>query len=341
MDWLAHKYIGILSHRFRNFKRKGPNMYNFSCPICGDSAKDPRKARGCIYEKKGTLLYHCHNCSISLTVPNFVKAVDHNLYDEYVLEKLRDEKPPEQKEFDDFVLKMKPPVFRNSGPLKGLKKISQLDADDPLKKFVVSRNIPNEYHAKLFACPNFMRYVNTILPNKFSAAALARDETRLLIPFLDHNKTIHAFQGRSLSAGSKVKYITIVLRDDVPKVYGLDTCDRNKRILVVEGPIDSMFLNNSIATAGGDLVSSVRDFERDKLVIVYDNEPRSPDTIKKIDKAIINGYSVCIWPENLVHKDINDMVNAGMSKDFISHIIKDNTYRDLAAKLKLQTWSKI
>ena len=235
---------------------------------------------------------------------------------------------------------MKPPVFMKSGPLKGLKKVSQLSPEHPIKKFVVERKIPNEYHAKLFACPNFYHYVNTIIPNKFSADSLDHDETRLLIPFLDSDKSVHAFQGRSLKRSSSVKYITIVLTESVPKLYGLDTVNRNLIMPVLEGPIDSMFVTNSVATAGGDLVSAVKDLNKNNLVIVYDNEPRSKETVKKIDKAIMNGYSVVIWPDNFEHKDINDAVIAGLSTEFIDHIIMTNTYKDLAAKLALQKWSK-
>jgi hypothetical protein len=228
-----------------------------------------------------------------------------------------------------------------SGPLRGLKKVSQLSPDHPIKKFVVERKIPNPYHAKLFACPNFMHYCNSILPDKFSAESLAHDETRLLIPFLDATKTVHAFQGRSLRKRSAVKYITIVLNEDVPKLFGLDTVHTDKTVFVLEGPLDSCFINNSIATAGGDLVSAVKKFDKDNLVIVYDNEPRSIDTKKKLEKAIYNGYNVCVWPDNLEHKDVNDMVMAGMSADFIEHIIRQNTHKDLAAKLALQKWSKV
>jgi len=341
MDWLAHKYIGIASTRLDKFKRKGPNLYNFRCPICGDSENNQNKARGYIYQKEGKMMFHCHNCGATMGIPNFIKMIDQNLYNEYQLEKLQDKKTPEQDEYEKFIEKMKPPVFMKSGPLKGLKKVSQLHPDNPLKKFVVSRKIPNEYHAKLFACPNFMHYVNNLIPDKFSATSLAHDETRLLIPFMDSDKSVFAFQGRSLKKNSQVKYITIVLRDDIPKVYGLDTLNRNNIIPVLEGPIDSMFVPNSIATAGGDLVSAVRDFDKTNLVIVYDNEPRSKETVKKLDKAILNGYNIVIWPENLEHKDINDMVLAGLSTDFISHIIKNNIYRDLSAKLALQKWSKV
>ncbi len=340
MDWLAHKYIGIVSSRLEKFKRKGPNLYNFRCPVCGDSENNHNKARGYIYHKDGKMMFHCHNCGATMGIPNFIKMLDVNLYNEYQLEKLADRKTPEQNEFEAFVDKMRKPVFMTSGPLKGLKKVSQLSPEDPIKKFVVERKIPNVYHAKLFACPNFMRFTNNLVPNKFSAESLARDETRLLIPFLDSNKSVHAYQGRTLGS-SGLKYITIVLNQSVPKLYGLDTVDRNKIIPVVEGPIDSMFVPNSIATAGGDLVSAIKDFDKSRLTIVYDNEKYSKETVKKMEKAILNGYSVCIWPDNLDQKDINDMVLSGMSSEFITHIIKTNTYRDLPAQLRLNQWKRV
>lgn len=340
MDWLEQKYIGIVSVRLDKFKRKGPVLFNFRCPICGDSESNKNKARGYIYQKEGKMLFHCHNCNATMGIPNFLKMLDVNIYNEYQLEKLQNKKTPEQDEYEKFVEKMKKPAYM-TGILKGLKKVSQLHPDNLIKKFVVERKIPNEYHARLFACPNFMHFVNNIIPDKFSAAALAKDETRLLIPFLDANKSVHAFQGRSLRGPSQVKYLTIILRSDVPKLYGLDTLDASKRIYVVEGPIDSMFIPNSVATAGGDLVSSIGSLNKSNLVIVYDNEPRSKETYKKLDKAIMQGYSVCIWPENLEHKDINDMVLAGLTSEFIKYIIDQNTHKDLAAKLALQKWSKV
>jgi hypothetical protein len=102
-----------------------------------------------------------------------------------------------------------------------------------------------------------------------------------------------------------------------------------------------MFIPNSIATAGGDLVAAINTFPKENMVIVYDNESRSKETKKKIDKSIFQGYNVVIWPDNLDKKDINDMVLAGMSPEFIKHIIDKNTYKDLAAKLALSKWSKV
>jgi hypothetical protein len=272
-------------------------------------------------------------------VPNFIKMLDQGVYNEFMLEKLKDNKSPEQTDLENFVNKMKTPVFMSEGPLKGLKKVSQLSPDSKIKQYVVSRMIPNKYHAKLFACPNFYAYTNNLVPNKFSAESLKRDETRLLIPFIDTQKRVHAYQGRALNS-NPLKYITIILDDSVPKIYGLDTVDLTKRTYVFEGPFDSMFVDNSIATAGGDLVSSLVSFDKRNMVIVYDNEKRSRETIKKLDKSILQGYNVVIWPENLEYKDVNDMVLAGLSPEFIKHIIDTNTYRDLAAKLALTKWSR-
>ena len=343
MQWLEHKYVALISSHLRNFKRKSSSLYNFSCPICGDSNTHRNKARGYIYDKKGKMLFHCHNCNATMAVPNFIKMLDQNLYNQFVMEKIQDNKTEEQLDLESFVEKMKKPVFLKEGPLKGLKKVSQLSPDHKTKRFVDARRIPNPYHAKLFNCPNFKQFTNNLMPGKFDRSSLERDETRLLIPFLNKDKKLHAYQGRALGS-SKVKYITIVLDESVPKVYGLDTVNFNKPVYVMEGPIDSMFVNNSIATAGGDLVSAVGSFDsqaKSSMVVVYDNEPRSKETIKKLDKAIMQGYNVCIWPENLEHKDINDMILAGLSSEFIEHIIRTNTYRDLAAKLALTKWSKM
>jgi hypothetical protein len=286
-------------------------------------------------------MFHCHNCELTYNFNNFLKNLDFQLYSEFSLEKLKDEKSPQQKELEDFVEKMKKPVFLQSGPLKGLKKVSQLSADHPCKAFVANRQIPNPYHAKMFFCPKFFTWTNEIIPGKFDDVSLLYDEPRLLIPFFDTEKNMHAFQGRALDSKSKKRYITIVNDETTPKVYGLDSVDFNKKTYVFEGPIDSMFVPNSIATAGGDLVSTVKDLPKKNLVVVYDNEPRSVDTKKKLDKAIINGYNVCIWPSNLEHKDVNDMILAGLSTDFVRYIIDTHTYNDLRAKLALNTWSKV
>ena len=156
---IENNYINALSSRLRNFKRKG-NMYNFSCILCGDSEKKKSKARAYIYEKKGKSWFHCHNCGVSMSTAAFIKTIDQNLYSEYLLEKLKDEKSDRQKDIEEFSGKMNVPEYRKT-LLKNLKKVSQLSSTDPIKKLVVSRKIPNKYHAKLFECLNPINIIYT------------------------------------------------------------------------------------------------------------------------------------------------------------------------------------
>jgi hypothetical protein len=271
----------------------------------------------------------------------FLKTVDFQVFSEYSVERLKNSKTSEQIDLEEFVSKMKKPVFMKDGPLKNLKKISQLSAVHPAKIFVSERQIPNPFHAKMFWCPNFFEWVNEIIPEKFGPEALKHEEGRIIIPFINKDKIMHAFQGRSLSPDSKTRYISIVNDESTPKVWGLDTVDFNKKVYVLEGPLDAMFLPNSLATAGGDLVSTIKDLPKQNLVIVYDNEKRSKEMRNKLDKCIINGYSTVIWPANLEHKDVNEMVLNGMSADFVRYIIDTHTFKDLRAKLELNNWSKM
>ena len=336
--FIEYKYLNQISSTLRNFKKLSGETYNFSCPICGDSKKRKSKARGYVYQKNSTVFYHCHNCEISLTFQNFLKQIDTDLYKDYVLEKFKSNRT--ESEVQVFANKMKAPKFLTFEPLKKLIKISSLKDRDIVRQFVLSRKIPTKYHFKLFSCPEFKKFTNEVIPNKFSKESLLHEETRLLIPFINSQNEVHAYQGRSIN-NSKLKYVTIVIDDSIPRVYGLDTVNFNKEVFVFEGPIDSMFIENSIATAGGDITATITKFDKENMIIVYDNEPRSVETKSKITKAINLGYSVCIWPENIKHKDVNDMVLSGMNPVVIEQIIKQHTYKDLKAKLELSKWSKV
>ena len=350
MSWLEQKYINLMSTRFRNFKRKSNQLWNFSCPICGDSDNNKHKARGYIYHKKSSYVFYCHNCGASIPLAKFIKQIDITLYNEYMKELLLDKKVKEE----DPIVTMKPPVFiSNNEPLRILKKVSQLSPEHFAKKYVVSRQIPTPYHAKLFFCPKFKTWVNSIISNKFSD--LTYDEPRLIIPFLDSENILYGFQGRSLNPRDEIRYITIMVDESRPRLYGMDSLKLNERVYVFEGPIDSMFIPNSVASAGGNIIRELQRLTIDKnnYTIVYDNERRNPDTVKKIQQAIDAGYNVCIWPETIEEKDINDMVLKKVANrssvnteqiDAISYdikkIIDQNTHNGLQAILKLNSWKR-
>ena len=124
------------------------------------------------------------------------------------------------------------------------------------------------------------------------------------------------------------------------KLFGTDSINDTERILVVEGPIDSMFLNNSVAVASSNLESITEVYDKNNVVLIFDNEPRNKEIVKLLDRAIDNHFKVCIWPEMIEEKDINDMILSGFSQDELQDIIDNNTFVNLRAKMEFVKWKK-
>jgi len=330
MSYIDSKYLNIVGPQLLKFKKKGDFLWNFRCPYCGDSQKSRSKARGFVYQKKNDLFYKCHNCGTGTTLGNLIKYVDSKVHKDYIMERYRSgvktNNPEPEFNFDV-------PIFRKKGVLKNLKPISDLSADHPARKIIEKRLIPSEFFSDLYLCESFYKFTNSLVPNKFPS--LDGDHPRLLIPFRNEKGEIFAYQGRAFGKETP-KYITIKLDVDKDKIFGLDRVDRSKPIYVVEGPLDSLFLDNCIAVAGADFNNVGGD-----LTIIYDNEPRNREINKQIEKTIDQGKKVCLWPDHIKHKDINDMVVAGFTKEQIQEIIGDNTFSGVAAKLRFSEWKKI
>ena len=354
MLWVEIKYASMMSNRLEGFvvKQNKPYLALFRCFYCGDSAKNKSKKRGYIIEKgtsSSSLLYYCHNCGTSKRFSSVLHDIDPILHKEFTLEKLREsgasgttfnKREESSKPFIPAIEKFARRKF--DAVLKGLTKVSALRNDHPAKVYVSSRQIPPRHHYKLFYAPKFMEWVNQIVPEKFSAQALKHDAPRLVIPFIDQAGNMFAVQGRALDPNDTIRYYTIIIDQEKPRVYGLDTVDLSKTTYILEGPIDSLFLPNAVALAGGDNSDIERVVHKENAVFVFDNESRNKDTVRRIEKAIESGYAVVIFPENIKSKDINDMVvKDGFTSDQLSDIIINNTFRGLQATLKLNQWKRI
>lgn len=336
VDYVELQYATMLSGRLDRFKIKSTNPYkiNFRCPICNDSQKSKAKARAWLIEDrvKGGFYFNCFNCHAPIgKLANFLKQVDQLLYNDFIAEKyvakVKEEASTPKK--DQF----KKPTF-STDVLKTVKKISQLKADHPVKRYIESRNIPSNQHWKLYYTPKFISWVNSFLPGKFGENV--PDEPRLLIPFKDKNGKVFGVSARGFNPNG-LRYITIMFDENQPKIFGLDTVDFTKKYYIVEGAIDSLFLENSIAMAGADgNVTGLSNIEN--AVFVFDNEKRNKEIHKQIDKLIRGGHSVCIWPNSIAQKDINDMFLSGIHN--IKEIIDKNTYKGLEASLKFMSWRK-
>ena len=333
------KYVNLISSQLQKFKKKNDFLWNFRCPYCGDSQKSRTKARGFIYRKKNDLFYKCHNCGKGTTLGKLIQYLDSKTYDDYIIERYRKgvktNNPEPEFKFDA-------PVFHQKGIFKNLKSISDLPTEHPARKIIEKRKIPSKSLSDLYLCESFYKFTNTLIPNKFPS--LVGDHPRLLIPFRDEKKEIFAYQGRAFGK-EQPKYITIKLDQDKDKIFGLDRVDKNKHIYVVEGPIDSLFIDNCIAAAGTDfnrpLMIQGKLIQNGGLTVIFDNEPRNGEIVKLIERTINQGRKVVLWPKSIKHKDINDMILAGYLKSQVQEIINDNTFSGASAQLKFTEWRKI
>ena len=333
MNFVDQKYIGLVSSRLEKFKQVKTGLYNFRCIYCGDSQKNKNKTRGYIYGYKNDHNYKCHNCGVSKSFTNFLKDIDSSLYDQYVMERYKNGSTGKGSNTPEPKFTFEKPKFTKKA--FDLPSIAELNKEHSARIYLENRKIPQDFLSKLFYCEKFKQWTNE---QKETFESTKYDEPRIIIPLIN-NGEIFGFQGRSLSKKPKVKYITIILDENQPKIYGLDRIDWNKTVYVVEGPFDSMFINNSIAMVGADIdkMFFITNFETN-FVMVYDNEKRNKEMTARLQKSIEMKFPVVIWPKDLKENDINDIVLSGQD---VESMLKLNTYQGLEANLKFTNWKKV
>ena len=330
-SYIDVKYINLCSSLLERFKQKHTNLWNFRCPICGDSKKSKTKCRGFVYEKRNKYFYKCHNCNYGTSFNRFLEKISPALHKNYITEQYKEDawrKKDEPKSIPEFNFV---PEFNHV--LQGMDSISSLTTDHPARNYLKNRLIPERYFRDLYLCKEFKKWTNSIIPNKFSS--LEHDAPRLVIPFFDCKHNIIGYQGRSFDPKEQAKYITIKMKGVENLIYGEERINIKKKIYCVEGPLDSLFLPNCLAIAG-------LNFKGVKIsnVIVLDNERRNVQIVDALKKVITNGYSVCIWPDSVKEKDINEMIIDGRTTDDIVEIIDNNTYSGLQANFQLSQWKR-
>ena len=323
MDLVDSKYIGMTSSRLQKFKRVKDNLYNFRCPICGDSQKNKNKTRGYIYQVKNNTNFKCHNCGASMSFNNLLKEIDVSLHKQYTLEKFKEGHTGRNFVVQAPKFEFKKPVFKKSINLP------KASTNSFANEYLVNRKIDPD---RFYYADKFMEWTNT---QKQTFDTIKKDESRIVIPMYDENKNLIGFQGRALGK-SFTKYITVMLDEEAPKVYGLETIDKTIAVYITEGPFDSTFICNSIAMCGADV--DISNWGISNPVWIYDNEPRNREIVNRIGRTIDNDNSIVIWPTNIIQKDINDMVLSGHD---VMSVVELNTYSGLEAKIKFNNWKKI
>ena len=322
MNHIDSKFINLISPKLQKFKRVKSDLYNFRCPICGDSKKNKSKMRGYLYAMKADVNFKCHNCGASMTFSSFIKHLDPVIHKQYVFERFKQGTTGRATVVEEPKFHFETPKFKTKIKLP---KASENPSSDG---YLTARKLDS---TQFYYAEQFKKFVNTLKP---TFEDTKYDEERIIIP-LYYEKNLIGLQGRSLGP-SKVKYITVMLNDDAPKIYGLDNIRKDAPVYITEGPFDSTFIRNSIAMCGAD--ANVDRWGISNPVWIYDNEPRNIEIVRRIGNTIDSGDSIVIWPNNIDDKDINDMVMSGLD---VQSVIESNTYSGLEAKLKFNTWKKI
>ncbi len=336
------QYVSQIAYRLPLFRRTGRNKWNFRCVICGDSKKKSTKCRGFIGEAKkgGHLVYSCPNCGYHKSFVRFLEEFDKPTYTQLITEIYADKRSYEREDERDISflqdLEFRLPKITKTQVLpRTVQTIDSLADDHPAVRYLRERQIPEQTWSRLLYSNQFESFCKK--PQK-------RCEPRLVLPCYDSTETIFAAQGRILPGYQGIRYRLHRICGESSIVFGLKNLDHASKIYVVEGPLDSLFLSNGLAICSASL-HRIQDIvaehgisvDRSQFVLVFDNEKRSPDILAFMLKAVGMGYNVCVWPDSVLEKDINDMALAGRD---VQSIIDSHTFSGAQAEMMIGFWKR-
>jgi|TARA_B100000073_G_C23715715_1_gene565848 hypothetical protein len=330
------KYAGFISSRVSQFKLKSSSPYlaNLRCPICGDSQKNKFKARGYIYTKGVQLNYKCHNCNYGATFGNFLKTIDSALWSSWRVESFKEKGyAPIQK-----IKKETPIVIKQTSLDVLFPKLSSLSCPHSALTYLSKRKIPQHVLSRLYYCDNSQKLES--IDNSFKDMVLD-DKPRIIIPAYSKTGSLIGVTCRDITDTSNLRYLALKINKSYPMIFNLDVVDTSKRIYCVEGALDSFFLPNCVAVGSSNLSVISKVIDRKNATLIFDNEPRNREIIRIMEKASRHNFSVCVWSNKVKQKDINDMIQSGMSEIELIDIINKNTFSGLELQLKIKEWKRI
>ena len=355
--YIDRKFLGFVSSKLEQFKEKKTDLYNFRCPYCGDSKKNKLKARGYVYRKSNDYFFVCHNCSKSTTFAKFLEHVDGTTYKQYILERYaagetgygtNTKKPDFEQLKGNAYARLQSTLNKprgDSAQSQSLERtwrtythysVANLPEEHYARTYIKKRKIPEKYWDEILFIPKFRDFLDTEFP-QHGKDEVPNDD-RIVLFYTNEKGEITNVAGRALS-DTKIRYVTVKISDE-KKVFGLHRLRKQERIYVLEGQFDSYFVENSIASGDSNLGGMAAIFPELDTVLVYDNEPRNKDIVKQIEKSIDKGHKVCLFPESVSGKDVNEMIQNGFTSDEIKSIIDNNTFSGLSAKLKFTHWKR-
>lgn len=339
MIWLEKKYVGLMSFRLEGFTQKSEFLWNFRCPICNDSKQNKRKMRGYIYRKGDHLSFMCHNCSAGDRFSSFLKSLDYPLWRQYFLEDFKERKalglltPQEKEKMEEEKPKVSAPQIVSID----LPTIASLPPDHSAKAYIASRKIPRKYWDSIYYTLDYPAFVNKLLPEH---DPLSGSEPRIVFPYYNEKKELIGLLGREVGGASKIKYITAKINPDAPKLFGMDRLNLFKRIYVLEGPVDTLYLENACATMDSAIWKAINILGDRTYTFISDNQPRNAEVRKVYEKIIEMGQPIFIWPEEYPYKDVGEAIEKGELPSEMQLLIDQRTFTGLRAKLEYESWKR-
>ena len=283
------------------FKSLSETVMQGICPYCYHESF--------VYTYEDVRMFLCHHCQRHLNFEKVEKDVNNN-------------------NNGNGVARANSTVAINySNVLHNCTVLSDLPSNHKCIQYARFRKLPLSSYSDIYYCEDFRKIASY-------AEIEVGSSQRLILPLRNEKGKLFGVQGRSLD-GMEPRYITIMFDKDEEKLFGKDKVNMKKTFYVVEGPIDSLFLENCIAMAGSD---GLPDKYNSNAVVCFDNEPRNKQIVDKVEKYIDKGFKTVVWPDHIKEKDINDMILKGID---VQNIIEQNTYAGLAAKIKFNAWKKI
>jgi len=313
------KQVVVKEHQNLN-KQKIKNMpgrISLACPYCGDSTKDDHMKRGNLYWD--TLQYHCFNCGEHTDAYKLLKDHGIKLNADDTIELIDYVK--EHRIEADHVEVLQHGVYAKVLELAPTKQ----ELKEKLKFVDVE---PGE--------PAFFYLRDRLLSNKLEYFMYSPKDKRLYILNLGPDDKVIGMQSRALVKTKSSRYLTYDLCkilewlermpeleeeesiniNKVSTLFGIMQCDFTRSVTVFEGPMDRLFMNNSLALASAQRDTTELD-EIDSVRYMFDNDIVGKE---KMMQKLKRGKSVFTWDRFLKQnkldtyqkqiKDLNDLVMA-------------------------------
>lgn len=283
------------------------------------------------------MFFKCHNCQAGKTFGGLLKELDNTLHKEYILERYAEGISSNRaNQTPEFKFEFKEPKTRPKSLIDDMMdRLDTLPDDHEAVVYANSRLIPKEQFTRLYYLDDIRKAHQ--LNSKYKDT-LTTDQPRLCLPFINAEGKLTGVSMRGMR-GESLRYIQLKIDEDAPTVFGLDDIDQTMNVKCVEGPIDSLFIPNSIACAGSSF-NKIPELGLPDYTIVFDNQPRNFEICKLVEKYVNDGHKVCIWPETIQEKDINDMVKSGLTPGEVNSIIDKNSYSGLRAQMNFAKWKR-